>query len=379
MSGDSPVIPADPLSEFRRHQEEIEEAVLRVLRSGRYLLGPETLGFEKEFADWVGTTHCVATASGTGALELILRGLGVGAGDLVIAPSFTAGPTIAAIRLVGAVPLFADVAPDTFCLCPDSAESALSGPSGGRVRAVIAVHLYGHPADMERLGAIADSYGVPLIEDCAQAHGAVLRGRRAGSLGTAAAFSFYPTKNLAALGDAGAVTTADTALAERLRMLREYGWRRRQVSEAVGMNCRMDEIQAAVLRTRLRWVDAANERRREIAGHYRRQLGGLPIILPSERPGCRHVFHQFNLRCARRDALQQWLGEQGVTAQVLYPVPAHLQPAYAGGHLSAPGGLPYTESLSAEILCLPVHPALTDAQVSRVSAAVREWTQLGES
>jgi len=266
------------------------------------------------------------------------------------------------------------VDPETLVLDVPGLAQWLAGPDAPRLRAVVAVHLYGHPVDMPALEALADEHGFVVIEDAAQAHGAVSGGRRVGSRGAAAAFSFYPTKNLPAFGDAGAVTTDDAAIAERARRLRQYGWRERYVAEEPGLNSRLDEMQAAILRVGLEALDQDNARRRAIAERYREELAGIPeLVLPVEPAWGRSVWHQFVVRTPRRDALRAHLLARGIHAAVLYPQPIHRQPAYRNRVLVPPGGLPVAERASRELLCLPVHPGLSEVDVERVVAAVRAF------
>ncbi len=360
-----------PHASYLARAGEIDAAIGRVLASGRYLLGPETEAFESEFASYVGVGHCVTCASGTDALHLALRACGIGPGDEVITVSHTAVATVAAIELSGAQPVLVDIHPKCFDLDPRGLEKARTP----RTRAVIPVHLYGQPAN---LGAVSDfcrEHGLRLIEDCAQAHGALTAdGRRVGSIGDVAAFSFYPTKNLGALGDGGAVVTGDAALAATLRSLRQYGWRRaRYISEEAGWNARLDELQAAVLRVKLRDLDADNARRQRLAARYQERLAGLPgIVLPRESPFGRSVWHQFVIRTPDREALAEHLRGVGIGTLVHYPVPIHLQPAYLERGLAA-GPLPETERAAAEVLSLPMFPELPEADADAVADAIRDF------
>ena len=362
--GQQMVPSANPGASYQRLQKEIDGAVARVLAGGMYILGEEGEAFEQEFAAYIGVAHAVGVASGTDAVELALRAVGIGPGDLVVTVAHTAVATISAVERVGARPCLVDISPDSYTLDPEALQTALNTYARG-ARAVIPVHIYGHPADMEAIGSVAQAHGLAVVEDCAQAHGAVYRGRKAGSLGHVAAFSFYPTKNLGAFGDGGAVVTDDPALAERVRLLRQYGWRERYISEIPGMNSRLDEIQAAVLRVKLSRLDADNQRRIELAMAYARGLAGLPLRLPIVRPGCRHVFHQYTLELDRRGAWQDHLRRQGIGTSVLYPVPVHLQPAYRG-RLAGADHLPCTEAAAGRILSLPMFPELRDDQVRHV-------------
>lgn len=365
-----PIVQTHPHAAYLAQKEEIDAAIARVLDSGRYLLGPETEAFEQEFAGWVGTRECVTAASGTEALHLALRACGVGEGDEVITVSHTAVATVAAIELCGAKPVLVDIERDSFNLQP----TALEGARTERTRAVVPVHLYGQAADLAPIRAFCEGHGLWLIEDCSQAHGARYEGQAAGTFGHAAAFSFYPTKNLGALGDGGAVVTNDPARADTLRALRQYGWReRRYVSEEAGWNGRMDELQAAVLRVKLRTLDADNDRRRALALRYDEALAGIGgIAEPRELPGRRHVWHQYVVRCAdgTRDAVANALRAAGIHTLVHYPVPVHRQPAYAARGLAA-GDMTETEAAAREVLSLPIYPQLPTVSVDRVATVLR--------
>jgi len=353
---------------YARLRAEIDAATARVLASGWYILGPEVSAFEAEFAAYLGARHAVGVASGTDAVLLALRALGVGSGDEVITVAHTAVATVAAIALCGATPRFVDIDPATYTLDPGQLEAAITP----RTRAVVPVHLYGAPADMQPILAIARAHDLLVVEDCAQAHGATTGGRRVGTLGDAAAFSFYPTKNLGALGDGGAVVTDRPDVAERLRLLRQYGWRERYVSDVEGMNSRLDELQAAILRVRLRHLDAENAARRQLATRYDAALAGLPLGLPAAWPGESAVYHLYVVTADERDALSAHLAAQGIGTGVHYPVPVHRQPAYA--HLGyGPGSLPATEAAAARVLSLPMYPDLSATAVDQVSAAVRSY------
>jgi dTDP-4-amino-4,6-dideoxygalactose transaminase len=364
---------ADPGAGYRAQREEIDRAVARALGSGWYILGKEGEAFEREFAAWLGTARAVGCGNGTDALALILRGLGIGEGATVATVSHTAVATVAAIEMAGAVPLLLDIDPDTYTMDPDELAAVLEDPPPGLppIRAAIAVHLYGQPCDLGPMLAACERAGVALIEDCAQAHGATLGGRKLGTLGRAAAFSFYPTKNFGALGDGGGLATDDAALAERIAAIRQYGWRERYVSSLVGVNSRLDEVQAAILRARLPRLDAGNARRREIAAAYDAALADGPFAPPARRPGAEHVFHQYVLRVPDRDPVQARLKEAGVGTGIHYPVPVHLQAAYLDRVPLGPAGCQETERAAREVLSLPMYPELTAEQVERVSAALR--------
>lgn len=357
-----------PLAQYLSHKSEIDLAVARVLDSGWYILGEETRAFETEFAEYIGCTFATGVGSGTEAIHIALKACGIGPGDEVITVSHTAVATVAAIELTGAVPLLVDVDPKTCTLDPRALDEALSS----RTRAVVAVHLYGQSADLEAISAFTQKHGLRLIEDCAQCHGAEFEGRRLGSFGDLSCFSFYPTKNLGCLGDGGMVTTSNADLAEQLKLLREYGWAERYVSHIPGWNSRLDEIQAAILRVKLRHLDESNQARGRLAEAYDRAFAELPLGLPVRRSGASHVFHLYVVTSERRDELQQWLKERGIGALIHYPVPIHLQPAYAD-RLSRPGKLLETEKLARTVLSLPMYPELTTIDQNKVIEGVRSF------
>lgn len=365
---------ADPGANYLAHKEAIDAAVARVLASKRYVLGPEVEAFEKEFAAYLGAKHAVAVASGTDAIRLALVACDVGPGDFVVTVSHTAVATAAAIELCGATPVFVDIDPDSFTMDPNRLEDAARLFTGGRLKAVVPVHLYGLPADMARISEVAVRYGLKIVEDCAQSHGATWQGRKTGTLGHIAAFSFYPTKNLGALGDGGMVVTDDGDLAALTRLLREYGWKERYVSTIPGMNSRLDELQAAVLRVKLPHLDSENESRGTIAGMYSDLLGDAGLILPKAGPGVGHVYHQYVIRTHGRDSLRAHLREKGIGTLIHYPVPVHLQPAYAGRNPSK-ASLPLTEEITGQILSLPMYPELTSDQVRAVAGGIKTWSR----
>ena len=351
---------------MRAHRTAIDAALARVLDSGSYVLGEEVAAFEGEFAAYCGASHAVGVGSGTDALVLALRALGIGPTDEVIAPSHTALATVAAMLAAGATPVLIDIGGD-YTLDPARLEAAV----GSRTKAVIAVHLYGQPADLDTIGAIARRHGLKLIEDCAQAVGASYRGRTVGAFGDAGCFSFYPTKNLGAVGDGGMVTTSDEALAGRVRRLRQYGWDEHRNTEEPGLNSRLDPLQAAILRAKLPSLDAANTRRRAIADMYAAGLADLPLTLPAARNETDHVFHLYVVAGDYRDALIAHLAAQGVGAAVHYPVPVHRQRGYTERTVVSTEGLPVTEWVVDRIVSLPMYPELSDDEVASVIAAVR--------
>jgi dTDP-4-amino-4,6-dideoxygalactose transaminase len=371
-SGPAPLLlPTDPRACFLAHRAEIEAAMHEALEGGAYILGPAVTAFEREFARFIGDGYVIGVASGTDALVLALRGAGIGPGDRVFTVSHTAVATVAAVELAGAAPVLVDVDPRTLTIDPDRLDGAVRCDSRpARRRAVIAVHLYGQAADMPAVLDVARRHDLVVVEDCAQAHGARLDGRPVGTFGAAAAFSFYPTKNLGALGDGGAVFTTDGALAERVRELRQYGWRERYISEVPGMNSRLDELQAAILRVKLRYLDQENAARARVAGRYRALLAGTELALPEVRPDASHVWHQFVVRSPRRDSLRQALQQAGIGTLVHYPLAVHQQPGYRGRLALDPSGLAHTEAAAREVLSLPMHGHLGEEDVERVGAQI---------
>jgi dTDP-4-amino-4,6-dideoxygalactose transaminase len=363
----SPVPLAYPRGEAQALRSEIAQAVMRVIDGNVYILGTEVAAFEKALAASVGAAEAIGVASGTDALVLAMLGIGIEPGDEVITVSHTAGPTVAAIRMVGAVPVLVDIEEATYCLDPATMRAALSS----KTKAIIAVHLYGHPANIAAIRAAAP--GIPVIEDCAQAQGALSGGKPVGGLGDAACFSFYPTKNLGAIGDGGAVTSNNLIIADRVRKLRTYGWTRPQYAELEGGRCsRLDEIQAALLSVKLKALPDHIERRRAIAALYRSGLAGLQLTLPSEGPGDSHAYHLFVLRSDQRDALEAHLQKEDIGTGRHYPLPVHMQPGLAA-QARVPSHLVVTERVGNEILSLPMFATMTDSQVDRVIAAVKAF------
>ncbi|HVP29504.1 MAG TPA: DegT/DnrJ/EryC1/StrS family aminotransferase [Myxococcota bacterium] len=351
--------------------DEVKAAVLRAVESGQYILGPESKAFEKELAAYFGREHCVLVSSATAGLMLSLQALGIGPGDEVLAPSQTAFPTIEAIFLAGATPVFLDT-DDSACLDPAWIEPRITP----RTKAILPVHLYGHPCDLDVLQEVVKRHNLVLLEDCAQAHGAEWRGKRVGSFGRAGVLSFYPSKNLTVLGDGGAVVTDDAGLAARLRMLRDHGRRDKYRHEIVGWNLRFNELQAAAGRVFLRRLDAMNEGRRRVAARYARQLEGGPVRLPTEHKLAKHVYHLFVVRTpddADRDALAKHLAAEGIQTGVHYPLPNHLQPATLNQRAVRAEALPHTEAWVERILSLPCFPDMSDAEVDRVAAEIRRF------
>lgn len=340
--------------------DEIHEAIDRVLRKGWFILGEELEGFETEFAQYIGTKHAVGLNSGSDAILLALRALGIGAGDEVITPSHTFISTVDGIARNGAKPVFVDIDPQTFCLDPTRIEERITE----QTKVILPVHLYGQPADMESIMAIAQRRGLFVVEDSCQAHGALHRGRKAGGIGHVGCFSFYPTKNLGACGDGGMATTNDEQIATRLRLLRNYGQPRKYHHILIGINSRLDEMQAAILRVKLRHLDEWNGRRRKSAALYDKLLARSGVLTPVVSSHVGHVYHLYVIRAKNRDLLQRRLSQEGVQSQIHYPIPVHRQEAYVS--CAAGVELPTTDRICGEILSLPMHPWLDPEDVRRV-------------
>ncbi|MGH2586140.1 MAG: DegT/DnrJ/EryC1/StrS family aminotransferase [Dehalococcoidia bacterium] len=363
----------DLVAQYEALKPELDNAILGALDGMQLYLGRNTRAFEDEFARYCGVRECIGVGSGTDALHIALRALGVGPGDEVVAPAHTFFATAEAVALTGATPAFVDVDPVTRCLNAETVAPAI----GERTRAVIAVHMHGQVAEMAGLRDLTRRHGLALIEDAAQAHGAEYAGRRAGALADIACFSFYFSKNLGAYGEAGAITTNDAALAERLRIIRDHGSRERYRHELIGLNGRLDEIQAAVLRVKLPHLDAWNERRRLLARRYDDALQDTPIELPAAVEPSRHVYHHYAVLAPRRDELAACLREQGIGTGIHYPVPCHRQPAMTQeGAPHSPRQadvLRTAEHIAAHVLSLPMYPEMTEAQVEEVAAVVRAF------
>ena len=347
------ILCSNPGLQYEAHKTEIDAAIRRVLDSGWYVLGNEVTSFEEEFADFIGVDYAVGVGSGTEAIHLALAACAIGPGDEVVTVSHTAVATVAAIELVGATPVFVDIDPVHFTMDPTRLESAVTA----RTKAIIPVHIYGQPADLAAILDIAERRGIRVIEDCCQAHGATYHGRRVGAWGDMACFSFYPTKNLGALGDGGMVVTQNPELGDQVRRLREYGWNDERASEVCGWNSRLDEMQAAVLRVKLRHLERDNEARVQIADRYDRELKETGLTLPARRAESQHVFHLYVVRSNRQDVVLQHLHLRDVRAAIHYASPVHFQPAYRG-RLPGATDLPETERAVTEILSLPIYPEL---------------------
>jgi aminotransferase EvaB len=360
-----------PFLDLSRKPLPDPQVCTEVFNRGWFILGPEVSEFESAFAGYCGTDYCVGVGNGTDALELALRGIGIGPGDEVVTVANAGMYSTVAIRAVGGIPVYVDVDPDTMLMSPPALAAAL-GPD---TRAIVVTHLYGRMAPMAELLEIAERQGIPVLEDCAQAHGAVDQGRKAGAWGIAGCFSFYPTKNLAACGDAGAIVTSDERIASRARALRQYGWSSRfHASVPGGRNSRLDELQAAIVRSRLPYLDSGNQRRRAIANRYTETFASYPVLRVPPPAGEDHVAHLYVIRCARRDELKNWLVSCGIGVGVYYPVPDYNQPSQAG--LPFRGGpLENTESCTREILSLPCYPELKDCEVEFVARSVQEWLE----
>ncbi|MCU7513956.1 MAG: DegT/DnrJ/EryC1/StrS family aminotransferase [Ignavibacteria bacterium] len=362
---------ANPKAQYLHYASEIDQAIKNVVMSGHYILGPEVEAFEGEFAGFIGTSFCHGVASGTDALAIALRACGVNNGDEVITVSHTAVATVAAIEMAGAIPVFADIDPESRCINPDAIESLISA----KTKAVVPVHIYGQPAAMNKIMLIARAYNLKVVEDCCQAHGASIGEKKVGSFGDAAAFSFYPTKNLGALGDGGAVVTSSEEISRKVKMLQQYGWEKRYISSSKGVNSRLDELQAAVLRIKLRNLDQDNHSRIELAGKYSECIKSGIIVTPSPVINTKHVMHLYVVESENRHELARFLAERNIGTAIHYPLPIHKQDAYAGS-VRGENHLPNTSRLYETILSLPIYPELKEEQVTRVCSALIEWQKI---
>ena len=362
------ILCSNPKAQYLSYKSEIDAAISRVLDSGWYILGSEVRLFEEEFASYIGVAHGIGVGSGTEAIHLALVACGIGRGDEVITASHTAVATVAAIELSGATPALLDIEPDYYTIDPRKIESAITL----KTRAIIPVHIYGQPADMDPILEIAERYNLRVIEDCAQAHGSGYKGKRVGSIGDIGCFSFYPTKNLGALGDGGMVVTSNKELSKRAYLLREYGWTERYVSHFSGWNTRLDEIQAAILRVKLKHLNEDNSKRVHLAKIYDRELSTANLILAKLRENCTHVNHLYVVRSPKRDELLTFLKEKGIGASIHYPVPVHLQPAYKSLHGCEE--LPETEKVAKEILSLPIYPELSESDIQMTIKTIIDFS-----
>ena len=367
----SQILSCDLHAGYLAYKEEIDQAVLRVLNSGWYILGKEVAAFEQEFAQFIGAQHAIGVANGTDALSLALRACGLKPGDAAITVSHTAVATVAALEMAGVTPVLVDIDPVSFTMDPNSVEDLLAkcGALRTRIKAIVPVHLYGHPADMNALRSIAQQYELKIIEDCSQSHGAMLDGVMTGNFGDAAIFSLYPTKNLGALGDAGIVTTSDDTIADQVQLLRQYGWRTRSDSEIPGVNSRLDEMQAAILRVKLKYLPAMNAARQTIGACYQSKLQNSTVQMPTSMSNAAHVYHQYVIQDSDRDGLQTALRSENIQTLIHYPIPVHLQQAYRN-RLPHPVDLTTTERLVGRILSLPMYPDLSMPSVNRVADAI---------
>lgn len=363
-----------PHANYLGLKTEIDSALEKVLNGGWYILGEEVAVFERDFADYLGTRFAVGVANGTEAISLALHACGIGPGDRVITVSHTAVATVAAIEMIGAVPVLAEIDPVTYTMDPSSILPLLTKET----KALVPVHLYGHPVDLEPVLSLAREHRLLVVEDCAQCHGAFINGRKTGTWGMAGTFSFYPTKNLGCIGDGGAVVTNDPGVYERLLAARQYGWDKKRVSRTRGFNSRLDEMQAALLRVKLRYLDEMNRKRIEIASRYTSSLKSLPMVLPSVKPGSTHVYHQYVVRLpdrSTRDRLMAFLQEDAIQTAIHYPVPVHLQPFFSDrfGTLS----LWKTEEICETILSLPMFPELSPDAIDRVCTRIHRFFEKG--
>jgi len=359
------ILCSNPKAQYLSHKSEIDEAVSKVLEGDRYILGKEVISFEEQFSKYIGASFGIGVGSGTEALHIALSAMGIGPGDEVITPSHTAVATVSAIVSCGAKPVFVEVEPDHYTVDPHKIRASLSK----NTKAIIVVHIYGHPADMDPIMEIARNAGIKVVEDCAQAHGAEYKHKKVGSIGDVGCFSFYPTKNLGAIGDGGMIVTNDASVSEKARLIREYGWKERYVSDIHGWNSRLDEIQAAILKIKLRYLDQDNQKRISIAERYSKELSSLPVRLPSVNKDSKHVFHLYVVRTKDRDKLITFLKDNGVQALVHYPKPVHMQPAYRQNG----SGLQDTEKISEEIISLPIFPELSFEEIEKICVLVKKF------
>ncbi len=351
------ILCANPKLQYLAHKDEIDGAIKKVLEGERYILGDEVTEFEKEFAAFTDTKTCIGVANGTDALHLALRAVGVCYGDEVITTAHTAVATASAIVLAGGIPVFADIEEEYYTIDPVKVREAITP----KTKAIIAVHIYGQPCNMDALLSIAKEYQIPLIEDCAQAHGAEYKGKKIGSIGDVSCFSFYPTKNLGAIGDGGAVATNNDEIAQKVRALREYGWIGDKISYTIGFNSRLDELQAAVLRVKLKYLQEDTQKRRAIADDYNKQLTSA-VDTPKVRDNCQHAYHLYVIQTKERDAFIETLKKADVFALIHYPVPVHLQEGFKS--FAPKSGLPVTERIVHSIVSLPMYPELSFKEIS---------------
>ena len=380
MSNSAPpgnlILPADPGKAARARVDELTSAFRNVIESGLFILGPHVVAFESAFSAWQMCKSAIGVANGTDALELCLRAVGVGHDDLVIVPTHTAVATAAAVYRVGAEPVLIDIDRSSFNLDLQKVEDALRKSAfRERIKAIVPVHLYGNPCNMSAITDLADQFELTVIEDCSQAHGAEWSGQRVGAFSAAAAFSCYPTKNLGAIGDAGLCVTNSEEIADKIRVLRQYGWRQRYISDEIGMNSRLDELQAALLTVQLKYLDADLDRRRQLAKNYEIRLRDIPMHLPALEPQATHAYHQFTIQvdATKRDRLRAFLLERGILSAVLYPLAIHRQPAYLDVAAKYESDRSVAELVCDSLLCLPMHPMLTDDEMTIIGDAISDF------
>ncbi len=359
---------ANPKAQYEAHKDEIAKAINKVLSSGWYILGEEVKQFEQEFSAYLGIKYCAGVANGTDALAIALKSVGIAAGDEVITVSHTAVATVAAIEQIGAVAVFTDIDPLSRCLDPHRIQPLITA----RTKAIVPVHIYGQPASMSEIVPVAKHFNLKIIEDCAQAHGAEINGKKAGTFGDAGVFSFYPTKNLGAIGDGGAVVTNSPDVAQNVFLLRQYGWKEHRISFIPGGNSRLDELQAAILRVKLPHLPADNERRRKIAEKYCASIDEGKIRVQKLINETLHAMHLFVVECDERDSLGDFLKKEQIETARHYPMAVHQQPAYKD-RIRGCDNLPVTESMYKRILSLPMYPELTELQVHRICTAMGRW------
>jgi dTDP-4-amino-4,6-dideoxygalactose transaminase len=361
------ILCSNPSEQFKSYQSEIEEAVISVMRSNRYVLGEQVALLEQEFSNYIGTHSAIGVANGTDAIEIALRALNIGIGDEVITVSHTAVATVAAIECTGAKAVLVDIDSKSYTLDPIQLDESFTK----KTKAIIAVHLYGHAADLDAILAFCHSHKIFLIEDASQAHGAKYNGKRLGSFGDFGCFSCYPTKNLGAIGDAGLVTTNSYVLASKIRMLREYGWDNR-TSIYPGRNSRLDELQASILRIKLKYLDLDNQKRRNIAKLYYDQLSSLPIVLPFISSNVEPAFHLFVVQVEKRQSLLNFLEQEGIIAGIHYPLPIHRHPAYEGRIMTSKN-MSITEALVHKIISLPIYPELSNSETDKIVSTLKRF------
>lgn len=355
---------SNPVAQYQSYGKEILEVITRVCEKGPYILGPEVEAFESEFAAYHNVKHCIGVGSGTDALALTMKAFNIGAGDEVITVSHTALATVAAIVMIGATPVLVDIEENYYTIDPSKIESAITS----KTKAIVPVHLYGQTCDMDPIMDIAKKHNLIVIEDCAQAHGAVYKGGKVGTIGDAGCFSFYPTKNLGAIGDGGGVITNNKNVYECIKRIRQYGWNQERVSQAPGVVSRLDELQAAILRIKLRHLDEDNKKRQSLASKYRELLENSWLVIPVERKDCQHVYHLYVVSSSRRDELKTKLAQHGIEAGIHYSHPVHMHPGYVDKIRISATGLDITNKIINNILTLPIYP---DLDLSVVADKIR--------